>query len=46
MINNYANEVASVIYKSPKVRNPRTRYRIGELAKITPKLGRLFGDNG
>jgi short-subunit dehydrogenase len=39
-------KVASVIYKSATVRNPRTRYRIGALAKITPRLRRLFGDNG
>ena len=41
-----SEEVASVIYKSAIVKKPRTRYRIGALAKITPKLRRLKSDRG
>jgi NAD(P)-dependent dehydrogenase (short-subunit alcohol dehydrogenase family) len=39
-------QVAGVIYQSATVKKPRTRYRIGMLAKITPRLRRMRSDRG
>lgn len=39
-------KVASVILKSAEKQKPKTRYRIGALAKITPKIRSLKSDRG
>lgn len=41
-----AEKVASVILKSAQKRNPKTRYKIGALAKITPVIHSLLSDRG
>lgn len=39
-------KVAETIVKAASVRTRRTRYRIGLLAKMTPRMRRLLGDRG
>jgi len=41
-----SERVAEVIVKSASVRKPKTRYRIGLLAQMTPRIRRLLGDRG
>jgi short-subunit dehydrogenase len=38
--------VADVVVKAAQKRKPRTRYRIGMLAKLTPRIHRLMSDRG
>ena len=39
-------QVANVVLKSAEAKKPRTRYRIGALAKITPKIRSIKSDRG
>jgi short-subunit dehydrogenase len=39
-----SEKVAGVVYKSARAKKPKTRYRVGALAKITPKLRSMMGD--
>lgn len=41
-----AEKVASVIFKSAQKRKPKTRYKIGALAKITPIIHSILSDRG
>lgn len=41
-----AEKVASVIFKAAATKRPKTRYKIGALAKITPIIHSLMSDRG